>query len=62
MRTIKEISAADWTRTSLGLSRVTKGDVDGRSGRGVDLILLFVGTFGDTPQVQDEEDREEVLP
>ncbi|NLT36893.1 MAG: homoaconitate hydratase [Methanomassiliicoccus sp.] len=61
VRTIKEISAAGLDADILGLSRVTKGDVDAAVDAGVDLILLFVGTSEIHLKYKMKKTREEVL-
>jgi isopropylmalate/homocitrate/citramalate synthase len=61
VRTIKEISSAGLDADILGLSRVTKGDVDAAVDAGVDLILLFVGTSEIHLKYKLKKSREEVL-
>jgi len=61
VRTIKEITSAGLDADILGLSRVTKGDVDAAVDAGVDLVLLFVGTSEIHLKYKMKKSREEVL-
>jgi methanogen homocitrate synthase len=61
VRTIREIVSLGLNAEILGLSRVTKGDIDAAVDAGVDMVLLFVGTSDIHLKYKMKKSREEVL-
>jgi len=61
VRTIKAIADLGLKADILGLSRVTKGDIDAAVDAGVDMVLLFVGTSEIHLKYKMKKSREEVL-
>ena len=61
VRTIKAIADHGLKADILGLSRVTKGDIDAAVDAGVDMVLLFVGTSEIHLKYKMKKSREEVL-
>ena len=61
VRTIRAIADLGLKADILGLSRVTKGDIDAAVDAGVDLVLLFVGTSDIHLRYKMKKSREDVL-
>lgn len=61
VRTIRTIADLGLKADILGLSRVTKGDIDAAVDAGVDMVLLFVGTSEIHLKYKMKKTREEVL-
>ncbi len=61
VKTIRAISDLGLKADILGLSRVTKGDIDAAADAGVDLVLLFVGTSDIHLRYKMKKSREDVL-